>query len=457
MAARLLRVRLFAATAALNENRPDREATSRTQATAIVELLKTCHVDDGERESLCQMVSEAGFEARDCSEIMAAIAEGMKAKRRGSQKFCPMLLDAFTQPELDQLMNPNIASATKLSTIFQKLRALGCINLSEMCMKFANSFWCYLQDPVMSPQQLKAMMEYFKIEYKKIMRGYNPQVYLQILPGMPVLKANHPNLYRMAFPGAAPVNAPATLVAKVTSLDATYKCRSAVGLTAPLVQPQQQLQQQQQFDWNSAMQPMQAMMAMMMQAMGAQQMPNPQQAGHVQINMQPLGQKAPKCLKNVQAQSSMRRVSTVDDLKVVCGDAQSSQKALQIEDEDAKDDGQVDGGSNDGEDEQQEDGTDTAPLSIENILDKMDNRKAKPAKAASASATTAAATPVKQPVREAPKSSMKKRRISGKTPAAGKQPETTNWEKAPSWSVERTRSQVLGRTRPEIRKTVCLR
>lgn len=153
----------------------------------------------------------------------------------------------------------------------------------------------------------------------------------------------------------------------------------------------------------------------------------------------------------------MRRVSTVDDLKVVCGDAQSSQKALQIEDEDAKDDGQVDGGSNDGEDEQQEDGTDTAPLSIENILDKMDNRKAKPAKAASASATTAAATPVKQPVREAPKSSMKKRRISGKTPAAGKQPETTNWEKAPSWSVERTRSQVLGRTRPEIRKTVCLR
>ena len=200
-----------------------------TQAAAISAELKREKLDAEMTADVMQRLMEIDWPPRARDELLASFAAPESSSRRKQQNYTSFLY--FISAGLWAFLNATgVCVVAKKEALCVHLVRMGCVNPNEQTTKLANSLWMLVAmgDNAFHPSSYAKgqLKDKFHKTLKSInMRGASQ--YLHKLPQSVVeFKADYPDLFASLFSGDEQPVEPQVPVDKLMRLDAMYNCRN---------------------------------------------------------------------------------------------------------------------------------------------------------------------------------------------------------------------------------------
>jgi len=200
-----------------------------TQAAAISAELKREKLDAEMTAEVMQRLIEIDWPPRARDELLASFAAPKSSSRRRQQNYTSFLY--FISAGLWEYLNTTgVCVVAKKEALCVHLVRMGCVNPNEQTTKLANSLWMLVAmgDNAFHPSSYAKgqLKDKFHKTLKSInMRGASQ--YLHKLPQSVVeFKADYPDLFASLFSGDEQPVEPQVPVDKLMRLDAMYNCRN---------------------------------------------------------------------------------------------------------------------------------------------------------------------------------------------------------------------------------------
>jgi hypothetical protein len=203
--AHAIRVRFLAATLHL-QTCTDREERSSKELQVLISMLASCaRLKQGEQQHLMSIVVSASTDTwspSDRSKLLEAIEMTAMKRRRDSQNWLDNCCHVFTAREWDSWKEAKaVAMDSTAHEMISRLKAIGAKNLDEHTKKRLIAVWLYLRGDgrILGAAGRGVAGAYFKNKLARVVREFEPDVYVERLPTMAEFKENYPHLYNRAY------------------------------------------------------------------------------------------------------------------------------------------------------------------------------------------------------------------------------------------------------------------
>lgn len=282
--ARIGACRLFLGSLAGSEGHA---AASRTQQVALVAIVAETKskLSVEELRELSELAAGIPWASEDLAGVLEAFLPPppTQARQRSAMQDYTAFGEYFSEAEWVLLGDPAVSNARKRDLVIRRVTGLGGRTPGEPSVKRMTSFWLVCSE---SPAALEAMTAPQKVELLRFFKGTfkqwvrrlgHAQSFVPMLPSDPEeFRAAHPELFAACFPVDGPVPCKANL-AVLSSFDASFGCRGGakappVSLTVAQPGDNSALSQMERFA-NAIMSQQQQMMALLAHVVGGPQRP----------------------------------------------------------------------------------------------------------------------------------------------------------------------------------------
>ena len=194
-------------------------------------MLEGAPFTTGEKREITELIVDNPrsqfWNPEDLSAVLSALEKHGKS-RRNSQAFIPNLLEFFTASEWAAWKSGGSAKAEGIvMELLARIKSIGGKNLCEFSKKLALAIWVFLRGDGRSlgfaGRGLAA--EQFKSRYARSMRDFNPEIYLEQLPGLEEYRVKHSAMFMRAYPTEQPQVLDEKDVNEIMYIDSLFKCR----------------------------------------------------------------------------------------------------------------------------------------------------------------------------------------------------------------------------------------
>ena len=221
------------------QHKPHYIHMSLLQSRAVVDLIDKAEIDADAKVDLASAAAAVQWaDPSHGAKVLEALAEDcalpVRKRRRGAQNYMA-LVEYFTEPMWDGLMNHAVSPDAKLNVMIQHLTRLGMKCPTEPSLKMMCSLWIILTTPPTALSGMDTATKIIKLKHVKTTfdqvrrRTAEPQCWCTQLPDMPAeMLRDFPVLYKQAFGDHTTPCRPKIQGEVVHSFDLSYTCRGGL-------------------------------------------------------------------------------------------------------------------------------------------------------------------------------------------------------------------------------------